>query len=197
MDRSKGTRRRSAAYGGSRSGRQIRVQAIIRADLWTTITLCQETRIFHAKKALKEVLDTMEIQEHEPLPYQPSLGARLLEAWSWLKEWKSIPWVGRSPAGSCIIIFLPTGITQETHETLDFFPEKMAVQTDPTYNIVFESSASEAEIRTLLLTIDGNIVSGPSAQGRYVIIQPHGSAREQTIARLKLSNIIFFAEIAC
>lgn len=67
----------------------------------------------------------MEIQEHEPLPYQPSLGARLLEAWSWLKESKSIPLVGGAALqAAVVIIFYPLEFLKKPKKRWTFFRRK-------------------------------------------------------------------------
>lgn len=61
-------------------------------------------------------------------------------------------------------------------------------------NIVFRGDTSEAEIRSLLLEIDGKIVDGPYASGLYVIGIPNEKALESTLNTLTKKRIVTMAE---
>ncbi len=89
-----------------------------------------------------------------------------------------------------VIIFSFPGIKQ--YDTLSQGPSTPAVGTQ--INVVFDETAQEKEIRSLLTNIDANITSGPGENGLYVISIKKGLDKGQILAVLKKSKVIKFAQ---
>ena len=62
--------------------------------------------------------------------------------------------------------------------------------------IVFQPNAQEADIRSLLQSIQGSVSSGPSREGRYVVSVGKQSDLEKVMRTLKQSKFVLFAEPA-
>ncbi|MFQ5559582.1 MAG: hypothetical protein ACE5FU_03215 [Nitrospinota bacterium] len=92
-----------------------------------------------------------------------------------------------------IILFLVSGAPEEKkYETLS---SGQVTMTDKvTLKVVFNESARESEIRKLVLSLDGQLVSGPSSVGSYTLaISSKGPDVEKILATLKNSPIVIFA----
>jgi hypothetical protein len=69
-------------------------------------------------------------------------------------------------------------------------------ESEARINIVFKKEAKEGDIRAVLQKIGANIVSGPSAQGRYTIAIRYKKDVDSVLKTLKKADIIRFAEKA-
>ena len=94
---------------------------------------------------------------------------------------------------AAIVLLLIPGSNQDTFKTLSRNSGSDIVTTAGSFNIVFEKSAPEEEIRKLLLSIGGNIISGPSAQGLYVIALTSDKTTSQALQTLKNASIVTFS----
>jgi len=63
-------------------------------------------------------------------------------------------------------------------------------------NVVFKGNITEAEMRSLLMEIDGRILDGPSGSGLYIIGITPGKNIAHVLQRLKADKMIAFAEKA-
>ncbi len=123
---------------------------------------------------------------------EPEAMANLLKFWDWLKNSFSLPWGIALAQTAVIVILLFSGTNQESFETLS---RSSGIDTAPpaaSFNIVFQKSAQEKEIRKLLLSIGGSITSGPSAQGLYVVALPVDASIPRVIKILNDSTIVTF-----
>ncbi len=112
-----------------------------------------------------------------------------------VRESVAIPWAMALVQTAVIIILLLPATEKETFRTLGFTaaPENAAVIS---LNVVFKESARASEIRTLLLRVQGSVISGPSQEGRYIITIPAGNASSRSIALLQKSQIVNFIKRA-
>ncbi len=130
----------------------------------------------------------------EQTEYRPSLAVRLEEMWVWLKESVSIPWGLAAVQAIALALLLMPAPSQDNFQTLSSSSSLQTSNQGARYNIVFNPSATESNIRELLLSVEGDIVSGPSAKGRYVITLSEEMKSEQKINNLKQANIVLFIE---
>ena len=132
-------------------------------------------------------------QSDRQITYSPTLSVRLTEAWYWFKDSLRIPWGLTVVQAAVIILLLIPRIPDSSYKTLG---QTSAINDDThlSFNIVFQESARESDIRKLLLPINGSIVSGPSQQGRYQVIIPHETTEGQVLSILKQSELILFVE---
>jgi anti-sigma-K factor RskA len=124
--------------------------------------------------------------------YEPVVMAGLLEFWVWLKSSLSLPWGVALVQAAAIVILLFSGTNQDTFETLSRSSDIETAHSAISFNIVFQKSAREEEIRKLLLSIDGSIQSGPSTQGLYVVTLPADASIPRVIKILNDSTIVAF-----
>lgn len=67
-------------------------------------------------------------------------------------------------------------------------------QAGPVMTVAFAGTATEAEIRALLIELDLSIVSGPSALGLYRVAARDEAARMAALTRLGASDLVESAE---
>lgn len=67
-------------------------------------------------------------------------------------------------------------------------------QVGPVMTVAFSGTATEAEIRALLIALDLSIVSGPSALGLYRVAARDEAARTAALAQLTASALVESAE---
>ena len=127
---------------------------------------------------------------------EPTAIANVLEFWDWLKTSLTIPWGVALVQMVAIVILLLPGTNQDTFETLSRNSSLGAAHSSISFNIVFQKSAQEKEIRELLLSIGGSITSGPSVQGLYVIALSTNAPIPKVTEILTGSNIIVFSKRA-
>jgi len=123
---------------------------------------------------------------------EPAAIANLLEFWDRLKTSLTIPWGVALVQMAAIVILLLPGTNKDTFETLSRSSSLDAAHSSISFNIVFQKSAQEEEIRELLLSIGGSITSGPSVQGLYVITLPSDAPIPKVTKILTGSNIVAF-----
>ena len=129
----------------------------------------------------------------------PSLATRLGELWGRFKHSLTIPWGLAMVQAAVIVFLLIPHLPEKTFDTLGFVTQipgaDQKVEGEMvSFNIVFNESSSEAEIRELLLSISAAIISGPSLKGRYQIAIPGGN--ERVLSDLRQSELILFVEKA-
>ncbi len=151
-------------------------------------------------RKITDSIDNIEKAEQKSLekPSHPELlAAKVADFWHWLKDASSLPWgVAIAQAAVIAILIIPGPTPQVTYNTLSGSPETAVTDDRLTFNIVFKENTTESEIRKLLLAMNGNIVSGPSAQGRYMMATPAANSAETILTSLKESDIIVFVETA-
>ncbi|NNF21796.1 MAG: hypothetical protein HKN67_07635, partial [Saprospiraceae bacterium] len=109
---------------------------------------------------IKEGIDSKETSQFQ------SFRLRILEVVSELKDSLTIPWGIAVLQTAVIVLLLLPGTSQTIYKTLGSSPPAISTQTDNAYNIVFKQTTHESEIRVLLLSVGGTIISGPSEEGR-------------------------------
>lgn len=113
---------------------------------------------------------------------------------SWLKESVSLPWgLAVVQAVALVILLLPAPQTTN-YKTLSSVTPLSETMQGESYNIVFKPNAREADIRELLLSCKASIVSGPSPQGRYIIVLPDDGDQRKKLEELKKQEPILFIE---
>lgn len=94
---------------------------------------------------------------------------------------------------ACLALFLATSALVVTS------PDTMmrlagggavTVHEGPVFTVAFVATASEAEIRDLLLTLDLQIAAGPSALGLYTITGPEGADAAEIAAALSAATAL-------
>lgn len=137
---------------------------------------------------MKKEIDSKEISQfHSFMP-------RVLKVLSELKDSVTIPWgIALVQTAVIVLLLLPVSF-QTVYKTLGFSPRPISTQTGSTFNIVFKQTTQESEIRALLLAVGGTIISGPSAEGRYVIAIRPEKDLDQVVGILEGSRSILFVE---
>jgi len=120
------------------------------------------------------------------------VGARLLD---WL-QWPATPPLARIAiavqllvvvALGAVLLVRPEGVAPPGYEVA-------GIARNGDFTIAFVADASEAEVRTLLVDCDAEIVAGPSALGVYTIaIEPDADATANA-ARLRASPLVSLLE---
>lgn len=119
--------------------------------------------------------------------------------WEQIHEFVSVPWMLAAAQAAVIVLLLmpatdQTTQTQNTYATLS--GSEMAVYVEKSdINVVFQPTAVESDIRSLLHTIQGSVSSGPSSEGRYVVSISIKSDLDTAIQTLKESEIVLFADL--
>lgn len=136
-----------------------------------------------------------QVKEKSDSSHTPSsnLSDILQNLWKQARESLSIPWMLAAAQAVAIVILLAPAPQQTTYSTLSAGSESSAHGTIG-FNVVFQPSARESDIRTLLRSIDGTLSDGPSLDGRYVVTLQEEKNRDVALNTLKHSNIIIFAE---
>lgn len=151
--------------------------------------------VFQRIEATIDAADTSLIARHHSSPLSsPTPLTHLQECWARCKASFSLPW-GLAIAQTClIIVLLLPGQPDDSYQTLSGGAD-VAIETNGSrFNIVFSESAFEADTRALLLDSSATIVSGPSAEGRYVIVLPDDDNLQERVARLRWSEAVRFLE---
>ena len=120
----------------------------------------------------------------------------LLEFWEWMKNSFSLSWGVALVQTAVIAMLLFSGTNQDTFETLSRSSDIETAHSAIFFNIVFQKSAQEEEIRKLLLGIGGSITSGPSVQGLYVVALPADVSIPNVVKILNDSTIVTFSKRA-
>ena len=94
------------------------------------------------------------------------------------------------------LLILALGIyilhTKPEYSTLSAPPLK--IEDSVKINIVFKETATESDIRKLLLQVHGRIINGPSISGLYVIEIPFGEEVDKSLSILQSDKIVEVAE---
>ncbi len=110
-----------------------------------------------------------------------------------LKDSFSLPWGVVALQAVVLVVLLFPASPEKYYETLSNRTVLQNQGSGETYNIVFKPETTEAEIRQLLLQAKATIISGPSVQGRYIIIFTGDQLSQQQRDILKNnSSILFF-----
>ncbi len=64
----------------------------------------------------------------------------------------------------------------------------VTIHEGPVFTVAFNEDATEAEIRDLLLTLDIEIVAGPSALGLYTVVGPEDAEADRIAATLSAAS---------
>ena len=137
-----------------------------------------------------------ESSRFEEISYRPSLATRLSEFVTGIGKSITIPWTLALVQAAVIVLLVVARTPENRFNTLGTSPLVPADSERIIVNVVFSDSVTEAQIRGLLLKIDGTIIDGPSVQGRYRIRIEEEQASNQTLAELQQSELIRFAEKA-
>jgi anti-sigma factor RsiW len=96
--------------------------------------------------------------------------------------------VWKLATAACFALFLATSVLLVTRPDsglrLAGGGSAVAVHEGPLFTVAFVESAPEARIRTLLLSLDLEIISGPSALGFYTLAAPEGADAALIAAKL-------------
>jgi len=132
--------------------------------------------------ALNRALAQIEDYEHSKAPTRAK---RTLENGNWWTQWwKPMPLFTRALIAAQVVAVLALGtvaVYQRTHPTVIYTTASGgSIEDKDAARIVvsFSASATEQEIRQIVVAIKGRIVDGPSAQNLYTVRLP--IAREQT-----------------
>jgi anti-sigma-K factor RskA len=93
-----------------------------------------------------------------------------------------------------IIIGLLFSLSRLTSEFKTLSASSVSSENTVRINIVFREDATEAEIRTLLLSVDANIVDGPHRSGLYVVAIPADGKTQEILDMLGKERIVTLAE---
>ena len=105
----------------------------------------------------------------------------------------SLPWGVVALQAVVLVVLLFPASPEKYYDTLSNRTVLQNQGGGETYNIVFKPETTEAEIRQLLLQTKATIISGPSVQGRYIIIFTSDQLSQQQRDILKNnSSILFF-----
>lgn len=117
-------------------------------------------------------------------------GAALHNILRRLKESSSLPWgIVALQAAVLVVLLLPV---EKSYETLSNGAALQSQGRGATYNIVFRPETTESEIRQLLLEAKATIISGPSVQGRYIIMFTSDEQSQHHQEILKNNDLILF-----
>ncbi|HUO86568.1 MAG TPA: zf-HC2 domain-containing protein [Thermoanaerobaculia bacterium] len=115
----------------------------------------------------------------------------------------AVRWVLALQAAALLVLTLglgsllarqPPGPTTGGFRTLAAAPvEAVTPGHTPTVRAVFSPTASEAELRRLLLAVEARLIDGPSAAGVYTL-QLVGEAPEAALERLRAAPLVELAE---
>lgn len=120
-------------------------------------------------------------------------GAALRNTLRRLKESYSLPWSVVALQAIVLVALLLPATSEKSYETLSNRAVLQSQGSGETYNIVFRPETTESEIRRLLLEAKATIISGPSAQGRYIIMLTNGEQSQRHQDSLKNNaSILFF-----
>ena len=99
-------------------------------------------------------------------------------------------------AQAALIVLLIGGIWWTRPEPAFQTLSQTAPETESVHylRVIFEDTAPAAELRDLLLEVEGTIVSGPSSLGAYVVRLPAEDELEVVTATLRLRDEITFVE---
>ncbi|MDM3870259.1 zf-HC2 domain-containing protein [Porticoccus sp. W117] len=140
---------------------------------------------------LEKTLQAMEGQSP-----QDTHGGKVTWLSSWRRQWASTPGVSKTVVwaqAACLVLVvgflmvLPAqqpaqqqGVTLETYSSDDSLV-RSAAEHSQVYRVIFQPAATEMNIRTLLNTVDAQIISGPSNAGLYTISTLKPSAQQELI----------------
>jgi hypothetical protein len=113
--------------------------------------------------------------------------------WQQLRASVTVPWVFAAAQAVVIVLLLVPLPRQTSYSTLSS-TEVAAGATERGVNVVFHTTATEGEIRSLLHAFSGSVSSGPSQEGRYVITFKAQGDLEVIIQKIRQSPIVAFAE---
>lgn len=117
--------------------------------------------------------------------------------WQQIRESIAVPWVLAAAQTVAIVLLLTPAPEQNQNTYSTLSATEVAANAEKIgINVVFRPNAPESDIRSLLLTIQGSIGSGPSREGRYMVSISNRSDLDKTVRTLKQSEIVAFAEPA-
>jgi hypothetical protein len=113
--------------------------------------------------------------------------------WQQLRASVAVPWMFAA-AQAVVIVFLLVPLPRQTSYSTLSSVEGAVDAANRGVNVVFQATATEGEIRSLLYAIGGSVSSGPSQEGRYVISITAQGDLEAIVKRMRQSPIVNFAE---
>lgn len=97
-------------------------------------------------------------------------------------------------AAAAVALFVLQTVWVRTDDDLRLADGGIEAQSGPVLTVAFSGTATEAEIRALLIALDLSIISGPSALGLYRLAATDEAARTAALARLTASPVVESAE---
>jgi len=125
--------------------------------------------------------------------HRSGLPQYLTEFWRQLRASVAVPWVFAA-AQAVVIVFLLVPLPRQTSYSTLSSTEVAAGMAEKGVNVVFQATATEGEIRTLLHALGGSVSSGPSQEGRYVISFEAQGDLETIMQEIRQAPIVSFAE---
>jgi anti-sigma-K factor RskA len=113
--------------------------------------------------------------------------------WQQLRASVAVPWMFAAAQAVVIVLLLVPLPRQTSYSTLSS-AEVAVGAADRGVNVVFHTTATEGEIRSLLHALGGSVSSGPSQEGRYVISFTAQGDLEVIMKKMRQSPIVAFAE---
>lgn len=103
-------------------------------------------------------------------------------------------WLWQGVAAAAVALLVLQFALTRTGDDVRLADGGVEVQSGPVMTVAFAGTATEAEIRALLLELDLSIVSGPSALGLYRLAARDEAARAAALERLGASGLVESAE---
>jgi len=103
-------------------------------------------------------------------------------------------WLWQGVAAAAVALLVLQFALTRTGDDVRLAGGGVEVQSGPVVTVAFAGTATEAEIRALLLELDLSIVSGPSALGLYRLAARDEAARSAALDRLGASALVESAE---
>lgn len=131
---------------------------------------------------------------HAPEPREEGLLAQFHKFFKRIYHMPSLSWsmAGLQFAALLLVFFL---VPQQA--PFRTYSAPSATDTDKVHlNVVFNEAAKEIEIRTLLQKLEAAIVSGPSAEGLYVLAVEKTADLDELLRELNASPIVRLAQKA-
>jgi anti-sigma factor RsiW len=159
------------ATGCEECAREVKSLTAMQRAVVATGDEAPEPSPFLLNRALAEIEDYERTRSQEQAvkaASSPSLLARLRESW-----WPKTPVFARMALATQLALVLILGtvaVYQYKNPQVIYKPlTGGTAASGAKISVIFNASATEGEIRKMLDEIQGNIIEGPTAQGRYTI----------------------------